>query len=216
MYTVNMTRSAYHHGDLRASLLTSALELIEASGPERLSLRAVARAAGVSPNAPYNHFADKNALLAALAAHGFEQLRQRMITAITDAEPGDEIVAVAVAAVRHALAHPGLHRLAVAHVCSDHSQTRAAEDAVKAVVAASVAATPGDPEGEALCAGVWALTQGLSLLLMDGSLKPPPDQDIDDFIRRVVLTTLTTPSRPGARGHGLAAGIIPLESGVDP
>jgi len=195
MYTVNMSRTTYHHGDLRASLLTSALELVESSGPEQLSLRAVARRAGVSPNAPYNHYADKDALLAALAAYGFEQLRERMIAAVADAEPGDEIVALTVAAVRHALAHPGLHRLTAGHMCSDHPPTRAAEDAVKAVVASSVAATPGDPEGAALCAGVWALTQGLSLLLVDGSLKPPRHQDIDDFIRTIVQTTLAARGR---------------------
>ncbi|MBB4934621.1 AcrR family transcriptional regulator [Lipingzhangella halophila] len=192
-----MDRSTYHHGDLRASLLTSALELIETSGPEHLSLRAVARRAGVSPNAPYNHYADKDALLAALATHSFEQLRERMIAALADAESGDEIVAITVAAVRHALEHPGLHRVAVGTVCSDHLQVRAAEDAVKAVVATSVAVIPGDPEGEALCTGVWALTQGLSLLLMDGSLQPPADEDTDDFIRTVVRTTLTTLNRPG-------------------
>lgn len=196
MYTVNMSRSTYHHGDLRASLLASALELVEATGPERLSLRAVARRAGVSPNAPYNHYADKDALLTALATHSLERLRERMTAAVADAEPGEEIVAVTVAAVHHALAHPGLHRLTVGRMCADHPRTRAAEDAVKAVVATSVGLTAGDPEGEALCAGVWALTQGLSLLLVDGSLTPPRHQDVDDFISTVVRTTLAARGGP--------------------
>ncbi|WP_460399526.1 TetR/AcrR family transcriptional regulator [Actinophytocola sediminis] len=184
-----MSRSTYHHGDLRASLLTAALDLVETAGPEQLSLRAVARRAGVSPNAPYNHYADKDALLTALATHSLDQLRARMLDAMAAAEPGDEIVAITVAAVRHALANPGLHRLTVSHLCGDDPQTRAAENAVKAVVAASVATSEGD--AEALCTGVWALTQGLTLLLADGSLKPRPDQDLDDLIRVIVTTTLT-------------------------
>lgn len=189
MYTVKMSRAGYHHGDLRASLLKSALELVEASGPEQLSLRAVARAAGVSPNAPYNHYADKAALLEALAEHCFDQLRAELTAAVPAAGPGDEIVAVATAAVRYALAHPGLYRLAVAHLCSDNPRTRAAEDAMKAVIENSVAGSA------ALSAGVWALAQGLMLLLVDGSLKPPPQQEIDDFVREVVQATLTAGRR---------------------
>ncbi|MEV7515998.1 TetR/AcrR family transcriptional regulator [Streptomyces diastaticus] len=191
-----MSRVTYHHGDLRASLLASALELVEASGPEQLSLRAVARKAGVSPNAPYNHYADRSALLAALATHGFEQLRERMTAAVAEAEPGDEITAAAIAAVRHALARPGLYRLTVGHMCNDHPQTRAAQDAVKEVVAASVVATSGDPASEALCTGIWALVQGLVLLLVDGALKPPQQQDIDDFIRAIIQSTLTARNAP--------------------
>ncbi len=204
MYSVNMSRSTYHHGDLRAGLLASALELVEEAGPEQLSLRAVARRAGVSPNAPYNHYADKDALLTALATHSFELLRERMSAAVATAGPGDEIIAITVAAVRHALARPGLYRLAVSHVCSDDPGTRAAEDAVKAVVATSLTLAPGDPRGEALCQGIWALTQGLSLLLVDGSLKPARGQDVDEFIRTIVRATLTaqlsaedSPGTPG-------------------
>jgi AcrR family transcriptional regulator len=191
MYAVNMNRAAYHHGDLRASLLASARELVDASGPENLSLRAVARRAGVSPNAPYNHYADKDALLVALAAHSFEQLRDKMAAAAAAAEPGGEILAVTLTAVHHALAHPGLYRLMVGHVCSTHPETQAAANAVRAVVGESVALPGDDPAREALCAGIWALTQGLSLLLVDGALKPPEQQGLDDFVRTIVETTLS-------------------------
>ncbi|MFD9701666.1 TetR/AcrR family transcriptional regulator [Lentzea sp. NPDC059081] len=186
-----MSRVGYHHGDLRASLLASALELVEASGTEQLSLRAVARKAGVSPNAPYNHYADKAALLAALAVHSLEQVKESMIAAATTAAHGDEIVAITVAAVRYALAHPGLYRLTVAHMCGDDPQVRAAEEAVRAVVAGSVAITTGGAAADALCAGVWALAQGLTLLLVDGSVKPAPHQTVDDFVRATVQATLT-------------------------
>ncbi|MCS7483153.1 TetR/AcrR family transcriptional regulator [Umezawaea endophytica] len=186
-----MSRVGYHHGDLRASLLASALELVETAGPEQLSLRAVAREAGVSPNAPYNHYADKAALLAALALHGLEQVRESMVAAAAAADPGDEIFAITAAAVRHALARPGLYRLTVAHMCGDDPRIRAAEDAVRAVVAGGVAATTGGSGADALCAGVWALAQGLTLLLVDGALKPAPHQTVDDFVRATVQATLT-------------------------
>src|SRR5215813_10430287 len=67
-----VSRTAYHHGDLRRALLDATLRLVEEHGPQGFTLRAAARAAGVSPGAPYHHFADKDALLAAVAEEGFE------------------------------------------------------------------------------------------------------------------------------------------------
>src|SRR5437763_706468 len=66
--------SSYHHGDLRPALLASALELLERTGPATLSLREVARHAGVSHQAPYHHFTSREHLLASLATEGFEEL----------------------------------------------------------------------------------------------------------------------------------------------
>lgn len=67
------TRS-YHHGNLRAELLESALEQLAGSDSRQLSLRALARRLGVSQTAPYRHFADKESLLAAMAAEGYRRL----------------------------------------------------------------------------------------------------------------------------------------------
>lgn len=67
------TKSAYHHGNLRPALIEGALELLEEHGAAELSLRMLARQLGVSQAAPYHHFEDKNALLAALAAEGFRR-----------------------------------------------------------------------------------------------------------------------------------------------
>src|SRR5688500_20294568 len=74
-------RAAYHHGALRRALVESALPLLRAGGAEALTLRAVARAAGVSQTAPYRHFADRAALVAAVADDGFRRLRERLIAA---------------------------------------------------------------------------------------------------------------------------------------
>jgi len=68
--------ATYHHGDLRAAVLSAAWELIESQGVARLSVREAARRAGVSHHAPYRHFADRDALLDALVIEGFEQLEK--------------------------------------------------------------------------------------------------------------------------------------------
>jgi AcrR family transcriptional regulator len=69
---------AYHHGNLKTELLNAALKLISESGPQAFTLREVARRAGVSHNAPYRHFRDKDDLLGAVAAEGFGQLTAAM------------------------------------------------------------------------------------------------------------------------------------------
>ena len=63
----SLKKDTYHHGNLRRALLDSALAMVEKEGPHGVSLRAVARLAGVSPAAPYRHFAGKEGLLAAVA-----------------------------------------------------------------------------------------------------------------------------------------------------
>src|SRR5678816_810946 len=68
----------YHHGDLRRALVDAARRVLEAEGPSALSLRAVAREAGVSPAAPYHHFKDKAELLDAVAQQGWDILQDRM------------------------------------------------------------------------------------------------------------------------------------------
>jgi AcrR family transcriptional regulator len=73
-----MPRRPYHHGNLREALLQGALRVIAELGPAAFTLREVARRAGVSHNAPYRHFRDKDALLAAVAAEGFRELTRTM------------------------------------------------------------------------------------------------------------------------------------------
>ena len=81
------TRTAYHHGDLRSALLRASLALIDEAGIGALSLREVARKAGVSHNAPYHHFKDRGSLLAALVEDGFAAL-DTLMTAIVEAQAG--------------------------------------------------------------------------------------------------------------------------------
>jgi len=80
------TKKAYHHGNLREALLTAARQLIRDGGLDALTLRATARQAGVSHNAPYRHFNDKDALIAAVAESGFAALHSRLMTEMASDE----------------------------------------------------------------------------------------------------------------------------------
>lgn len=78
-----MTRQTYHHGDLKNALIKAGAEILAKNGINGLTLRKVAQRAGVSHNAPYSHFPDKQSLIAAISTEGFKQLYQKLDTAIS-------------------------------------------------------------------------------------------------------------------------------------
>ena len=102
----------YHHGDLRRGLLGAAGAILERDGPSALSLRAVAREAGVSPAAPYHHFKDKDELMFAIAKEGFAQLKVAISAAAKKVEdPRDKMSQIGLAYVYFAQSHPALYRV---------------------------------------------------------------------------------------------------------
>jgi AcrR family transcriptional regulator len=102
----------YHHGDLRRALIDAARRLLESEGPSALSLRAVAREAGVSPAAPYHHFKDKGELLDAVAQEGWQMLDEALARAKAEApSPRDAMTALGVAYVCFASDNPALYRI---------------------------------------------------------------------------------------------------------
>jgi AcrR family transcriptional regulator len=102
----------YHHGDLSQGLVDAARRLLERDGPGALSLRAVAREAGVSPAAPYHHFKDRQEMLEAVAHEGWEMLNLAVGEARAAAPPGEAAVAeLGLTYVRFALEHPALYRV---------------------------------------------------------------------------------------------------------
>src|ERR1700760_731290 len=100
----------YHHGDLRRALILAAERILERDGPQALSLRAVAREAGVSPAAPYHHFKDKSDLMLAIAGAGFEALKEAL-QASFDQDPSHSLTTMGVAYVKFARANPALYRV---------------------------------------------------------------------------------------------------------
>lgn len=119
------TGGAYHHGELRATLLRLALAAIASKGTDALSLRALARAAGVSATAPYRHFPSKTCLLAALATQGFELLGKDMDSAMLAMGPaasaGDRFVALGRAYIEFAVSNPVSYKLMFGSVIADFS-----------------------------------------------------------------------------------------------
>ncbi|WP_404951335.1 TetR/AcrR family transcriptional regulator [Streptomyces sp. ARC12] len=163
--------STYHHGDLRAACLRAARELLEEDGSAGLSLRAVARRAGVSATAPYRHYADREALVSAVAAEGYRELAEHLVRAHPAPSTPDELAAVAVAYVRFALEHPALFRAMFAEPCDPTSEERvAATEAISRYVRTIVGATFPGVDADALSTTVWALVHGLAFLHLDGKL----------------------------------------------
>src|ERR1700691_4320657 len=104
--------SAYHHGDLRSALIQSALALVTEEQDWTFSLREVARRAKVSHNAPYNHFPEKQDLLIAVAAAGFEKLEQRMAASVAGIDAAEKaLLACGKAYIECGLENPALYRL---------------------------------------------------------------------------------------------------------
>src|SRR5712672_2723424 len=151
----------YHHGDLRATCLRAAIELLEEAGAAGLSVRAVARRAGVSPGAPYRHYADRDALVSAVAAEGYRELAGYLSAAHPSPSTPDDLAAVAF--VQFALEHPALFRTMFSDPCDgDSSERVAATTAIAEYVGALVrrAFPGGDPD--ALSSAIWAVVHGLA------------------------------------------------------
>jgi AcrR family transcriptional regulator len=169
-----MSRDTYHHGDLKAVILAKAATLVAERGADGISLRELARAAGVSHAAPAHHFTDRRGLFTALATQGFGLLA----AALTDARP--RLVDAARGYVRFALDHPGHY--AVMFDKSLYDDTDADLVAAKAAAGAELSRGVGtlhdkharaDPEGAALAA--WSLVHGFSLLWLNDAVDRTAD-----------------------------------------
>ncbi|WP_330451716.1 MULTISPECIES: TetR/AcrR family transcriptional regulator [unclassified Streptomyces] len=194
--------STYHHGDLRAACLRAARELLEEDGSAALSMRAVARRAGVSATAPYRHYADREALVSAVAAEGYRELAGSLAAAHPAPSTPDDMAAVAVAYVRFALEHPALFRAMFAEPCDPASEERvAATAAISEYVRGIVrAAFPGtDPE--ILSTTVWALVHGLAFLHLDGKLDASTPEVVAARVTAAVQALFTaSPALEAAAG----------------
>jgi AcrR family transcriptional regulator len=155
----------YHHGELRQVLLEAAEALLRRDGAGRLSLREVARAAGVSHNAPYRHFPTRETLLAALATDGFRRLAAALRAGQGAAHGPAALVPLGRAYLRFADSNPALYRLMFSDGPrkSDHPALAEAAHAAFAPLAEAL------PERGA-AVGAWALVHGLAELLRDGQI----------------------------------------------
>jgi len=166
--------STYHHRDLRTALLRAAGKRLEKQGITSLSVREAARRVGVSHNAPYRHFADREALLAALAAQGFEMLGQAM--------RGQTGRGMGEAYVRFALRYPQRFRLMFGGqvALEKYPRLRAAASSASDQLQTAFSAHGGDVRSAA--AAAWSLVHGLCHLILDGHFA----QRDEEFVKRVL------------------------------
>ncbi len=181
--TSNSSARAYHHGDLRSALVDAGLTALKTTAVSDLSLRQLARDVGVSATAVYRHFPDKQALLAALASDGIEQLGRFQQAAARNADSDvQSFAATGQAYVRFALANPALFRLIFSQR-EPVGQSIFGEN-LPAQLLRTMAATSvgGDPnETQRLMIQAWAVVHGLAMLMLDQQL--PSD---DAMIARVI------------------------------
>ncbi|WP_030761973.1 TetR/AcrR family transcriptional regulator [Streptomyces griseus] len=179
-------KSSYHHGDLRAALLSTAMEMLEDGEP--FSLRAVARQAGVSPTAPYRHFKDRDALESALAVEGFRDL-------LADLDGGrglpaslPDLAEFAVGYVAFALRRPALFRVMFGKPCDSADDERVkAADALHELLAAALDRVLPGADASALASAGWGLAHGLACLYLDGKLRAASDEEVAERVRGAFL-----------------------------
>lgn len=189
---------------LRERVLDVALELLEQEGPDAITLRAVAGAVGVSHMAPYRHFKDKEALLAALAERGFKALGQAMQDAADrrakqsapSAVQSDALLGYGLAYLDFARARPQLYRLMFGPALANKPQHEGLQAvgqntfddlsrAVRTVLQAQ--GNQDEEEVRALAIATWSIVHGLAMLMIDGKLLLSGDKAAeDDLIARVL------------------------------
>jgi AcrR family transcriptional regulator len=189
-------KASYHHGDLRAALLRAAMELLEESGETALSLRAVARRAGVSPAAPYRHYADREALVSAVAAVGYRELATRLAVAHPSPSTPEQLASVAIAYVQFALERPALFRIMFGEPCDrDNDERVAATAAVSLYVRGIVQRAFPGADADSLATAIWALVHGLAFLHLDGKLDASTPQVVVDRVTSAIRALLNAITR---------------------
>ena len=186
-----VTRSTYHHGDLRAALIAAALEIVEEVGPDAFSLRAAARLAGVSPAAPAHHFGDARGLLTAIATIGFLQLGDALAT-VAERDRRSAIVAHCHVYLQFALARPGLFRLMWRKEVLNIDDADHIAAAKRAFILSDRVVRGDDAimrshEGLALAPTIacWSLVHGFATLVIDGAFfgrRTDPSQALDALL----------------------------------
>lgn len=188
--------NSYHHGDLPAALVRAAMELLEEDGAAEVSLRAAARRAGVSTAAPYRHFADRQALVSAVAAVGYRELAADLVAASPAPESAEDFAAIAVAYVEFALDRPGLFRAMFAEQCDPTSPERlAATTAIHGYVRMIVRQSFPDDDEEGMATALWSMVHGLAFLFLHGKFDATAPGAPADTVRAAVRTMLEARAR---------------------
>ena len=186
----------YHHGDLAPSLRQAAREILEQEGLAALSLRSVARRAGVSHAAPYRHYASREALLADVAVEGLAELRGEIAqAAAAPADRAELIVRMGRAYMRFAVRHTGLLRLMFGSEIPNRTGFPGLTEAT-AAIGEEVSRAIGD---SAAGLAVWAAIHGLAMLILENVIDLGQTQagmDVVPSRAEIILRGLTEALSP--------------------
>ena len=173
--------SKYHHGDLRSALLAAGAELLEASGIEAVTIRALSERAGVSHAAPYRHFPDRRSILSAIACDGFRRLDRKLTEAVAPEPFGAESAfgALITAYLEFAVSNPSHYRLMFGREVLIGDGSDELRQSARAALNRSVAIVEECQETGAIRSGnpldlantAWATVHGLASLLMNGLIE---------------------------------------------
>ncbi|HEX2907335.1 MAG TPA: TetR/AcrR family transcriptional regulator [Phototrophicaceae bacterium] len=171
--------TSYHHGDLKNALIRAGIEILSQDGMQALSLRQVAKQAGVSHTAPYAHFADKQALIAAIAAAGYQKLYQQLVAAQENQNDAlARLVALAQAYVQFALDEPDHFKITFSGIVeTEQNYPEYVEQSkqcfalvVDGVVACQANGTLAAGDTQLMAVSIWASIHGFAQLLLGNQL----------------------------------------------
>lgn len=187
-----MKNDSFHHGNLKAALIAAGAAQVDGEGADAVSLRDLARQVGVSAPAAYRHFADKDALLQAIAAAGFQDLAVQF-GAIAGPDPRERLLQLGLAYLRFAEARPGMFRLMFWQALPPPLGTAgpSAYDTLVAAIAAIAPPTGDATQDAATVLRFWALAHGLAMLRLAGRITAvAPDERFLRFVLQPVVAGL--------------------------
>jgi len=206
-----MAKKKYHHGDLKNALIEAGIEILAKDGLGALSLREVARHAGVSHTAPYAHYADKQALIAAIATAGYEKLYARLaaVAQQDQASPAQQLVEAGWAYLEFAFEEPDHFKITFSDVVEKEKDYPAfveiSQKSFKLVVmiieaCQQTGVLPAGPS-DLIAVSVWSLLHGLASLILEEQIS---HTILDRFTFQEVLVTslnLMTENNPPIYPH---------------
>lgn len=175
-----MTRQTYHHGDLKNALIKAGVEILAKEGIDGLTLRKVAQHAGVSHNAPYSHFSDKQSLIAAISTEGFKQLYDELNAAVLSypSDPKRQLQEAAWAYVQFAMNNTDTFKIMFSDVLEKEKEYPAFIEAsqmtfnrvVDIVRACQEEGILSNTQPELMAVSVWGQIHGIISLLLEGQI----------------------------------------------
>ena len=190
-----MATTSYHHGDLKNALIKAGVKILTKEGVSGLSLRKVAKQAGVSHAAPYSHFADKQALIAAISTEGFKQLYEQIASVLeaNSQKPSTLLLETARTYIQFAMKEPDRFKLMFSSVIEKEkdypefveTSYENFQQLVSVVETCQQAGLLKPGPSDLMAVSVWSSVHGMIMLILEGQVSRTVlnKHDIDDILK---------------------------------